>query len=90
MKTLVDLCNEYEIPIWREDDRWVGPCIWSFDEEKSLTIDPTNDRWEDWITGLGGDIIDFVTVVEARLAHLGLTRFCEDDWFAPVDEVCPF
>jgi hypothetical protein len=90
VKTLLDLCNEYGIPICREDDRWVGPCIWSFDEKNSLTIEPENDRWEDWITGLGGNILDFVEVVEARLAHLGRARFCARDWLTPADEVCSF
>jgi len=86
MKNLVELCSQYGIPIHRDGDLWSGPCIWSFDEPQSLKIDPRRDRWEDWITGHSGDIIDFVTVVEARLAHLGKNRFDADDWFAePVE-----
>ena len=86
MKTLLDLCLDYGIPMHQEGDCWRGPCIWSFDEPQSLTIDPTSDRWEDWITGHSGDIVDFVTLVEARLAHLGRNRFHPDDWFAETVE----
>jgi hypothetical protein len=82
MKTLLDLCDDYGIPVHQEGDSWCGPCIWSFDEQQSLTIDPMQDRWEDCITGHSGDIIDFVTLVEARLAHLGRTRFDSGDWYA--------
>jgi hypothetical protein len=86
MKTLLDLCVDYGIPVHQDGNHWSGPCIWSFDESQSLTIDPAQDRWEDWITGHSGDIIDFVTVVEARLAHLGRNRFDFEDWFAnPVE-----
>ena len=90
MKTLLDLCEEYGIPILEKENRWVGPCIWSFDEQQSLTIDPLNERWDDWITGHCGDIIDFVTLVEERLRHLGRSRFSSEDWFAEVEEPCPF
>lgn len=86
MKTLLDLCLDYGIPVHQDGDSWRGPCIWSFDEPQSLTIDPTSDRWEDWITGHSRDIVDFVTLVEARLAHLGRTRFQSDDWFAETVE----
>ena len=82
MKTLLDLCNDYCIPVHQEGDCWRGPCIWSFDEPQSLTIYPERDRWEDWIMGYSGDTIQFVTMVEARLAHLGRTTFTADDWFA--------
>jgi hypothetical protein len=81
VKTLLDLCLDYGIPMHQERGYWRGPCIWSFDEPQSLTIHPSLDRWDDWITGHSGDIIDFVTMVDARLAHLGRQRFESIDWF---------
>jgi hypothetical protein len=82
MKNLLDLCRDYSVPIYQDGDYWYGPCLWSFDETHSLRIDVEADRWEDWIMGFSGGLLDFVELVQARLAHLGRNRFAAGDWYS--------
>jgi hypothetical protein len=90
VKTLLDLCNEYGIPIHHDGEGWRGPCLWSFDESASLTIHPDEDRWDDWVKGFSGDTIQFVIMVEERLRFLGRDRFTPNDWFGEPAEPLPF
>lgn len=80
MKTLLDLCHEYGIPVYQDGEYWRGPCLWSFSEPQSLSIHLATDSWEDWIMGHTGGILEFVMMVEARLEFLGRSRFSAEDW----------